>query len=96
MPSRKDEYLRKLDAMIEERSAQIAALKQKLELRAAEGQAELRRTLDALESKLEDTKAKAKQIAEATDDAWEGIRDSLEEAWDGVSSSLSGLFSRLR
>lgn len=55
----------------------------------------VRAAIDDLEEKLAHAKAKAKDIAEADDDTWDEMKESLESGWNEASSKLEESWNNL-
>ena len=55
----------------------------------ADVQVELNKETKALESKMEEGKAKLTEIADASEGAWESIKDGMESAWESINSAFS-------
>jgi DNA-binding ferritin-like protein len=56
---------------------------------------DVRAAIDDLEQKLAKAKAKAKEIAEAGDDTWDEMKESLESGWNEASSKLEESWNSL-
>jgi predicted phage tail protein len=84
----KDELLAKTKATIYEQQAKLESLKEKALDESQEAIEDVRSAIADLEPKLEQAKAKAKEIAESADDKWDDIKESLESGWDEASSKL--------
>jgi len=85
----KELYQQKKQAQLDIWKAEVDKLKAKASKASADTQLELNKQFEALEGKIEDGKAKLAEIAEASDDAWESIKDGVESAWDSIKFALS-------
>jgi len=84
----KEELLSKVQASIDEQQAKLEALKEKAKNESQEAIEDIRAAIDDLEPKLAQAKAKAMEIADTADDAWDDMKDTLEEGWNEASSKL--------
>ena len=84
----KEELLSKIQTTIDEQQAKLESLKDKAIDGSHEAADDVRAAIADLEPKLEQAKAKAKEIAEAADDKWDDLKDSLESGWDEASAKL--------
>ena len=91
----KDELLAKTKATIYEQQAKLESLKEKASDESQEAIDDVKAAIANLEPKLEQAKAKAKEIAEATDDTWDDVKESLESGWDEASSKLEEGWNKL-
>lgn len=90
----KDEVLAKLQASIDEHQAKLEELKQQAIEESQEALQDIEAAIQDLEPKLEQAKAKALEIADIADDAWDDVKQSLELGFEQTSEKLeTGLSS---
>jgi hypothetical protein len=52
--------------------------------------------VDDLEQKIDATKAKLKELGEASDDAWEQLKDGVESAWGALSTAIRNAAAKFK
>lgn len=85
----KELYQQKKQAQLDEWKAEVDKLKAKASGASADAQLEMNKQIKALETKIEENKAKLSELAKAGEDAWESIKDGVESAWDSMKSAVS-------
>ena len=86
--STKDDLLAKVQKTIDAQQANLEQLKEKARDESNEAIDDIRGAISSLEPKLEQAKAKAMEIADATDDQWDDLKDSMEAGWDKTGNQL--------
>lgn len=94
--SDKELYRQKKQAKLDEWKAEIDKLKARASGASADAQLKMNKQTEALESKIEEGKAKLAELADASDDAWESLKDGIESAWDSVKSAFSEAASKFK
>lgn len=89
----KELYQQKKQAQLNEWKAEVDKLKAKASGASADAQLELNKQIEALEGKIEEGKTKLAEIADASEDAWESIKEGVESAWESMKSAFSELKS---
>lgn len=79
MKEKRKAYEEKLDAQVKEWNAQIELLKAKADKARAEVKIEYYKTIEALQSKQNDAKAKLRELKTAGDEAWEDLKTVAEK-----------------
>lgn len=92
----KELYRQKRQAQLDEWKAGIYKLKAKASGASADAQLELNKQIRALEGKIEEGKSKLAEIADASDDAWESLKDGVESAWDSMRSAFSDAAAKFK
>ncbi|HVL00868.1 MAG TPA: hypothetical protein VM553_13695 [Dongiaceae bacterium] len=82
--SKRNEYLEKLKAQLEEWEYDINRLEARLDDAQDEAKVKLDKTIKELKVKQQDLQVRLKQLEGAAEDAWTDIKDGLEIAWDSV------------
>ena len=89
-------YQQKTQAQLDEWKAEVDKLKAKASGASADAQLELNRKTEALEGMIEEGKSKLAEVADASEDAWESIKDGVEFAWDKTKSAFSDAVDRFK
>jgi len=96
MKEKRKAYEEKLDAQVKESNAQIELLKAKADKARAEVKIEYYKTIEALQSKQNDAKAKLRELKTAGDEAWEDLKTGAEKAWAEVKTAYNAASSRFK
>ena len=80
-------YQQKMHAQLDEWKAEADRLRAKASGASADAQLDINRQIRALERKIEAGRAKLLEIASASEDAWESIKEGVESAWDSLRSA---------
>ncbi len=92
----KELYQQKMQARLDEWKAEVDKLKAKSSGASADAQLDINRQIRALERKIEEGKGKLSEIAAASEDAWESIKDGVESAWDALKSGVTDAAAKLK
>lgn len=92
--SKKDAYLEKLHAKLDEWNAEIDKLKAKLDAAGAEKRVEYQEQIQNLKQKQKEVEQKMATIRSAGGDAWEDLKKGVESAWDAMESAMKAAKSR--
>ena len=76
-----------MQSQLNQWKAEIDKLKAKASGANAEAQLEMNKQIKALESKIEESKAKLSALAEATEKAWQSMKGGVETAWSSLKSA---------
>ena len=96
MQNKRKAYEEKLDAQLEEWSAQIALLKARADKAKAEGKIEYNKSIEALQHRLDEARVKLRELKTSGDEAWEDIKTSAEKVWDEVKAAFQSAASRFK
>lgn len=96
MNDKRKAYEEKLDAQLQEWSAQIALLKAKGDNAKADAKIEYYRNIDILAEKRDKAKKKLHELKTSGDLAWKDIKAGAEKAWDEVKSAVHEASSRFK
>jgi multidrug resistance efflux pump len=96
MKDKRKAYEEKLDAQLDEWSAQINLLKAKADKAKAEAKIEYYKTIETLQHKQNDAKAKLRELKTAGDEAWEDLKTGAEKAWAEVKTAYHDASSRFK
>jgi hypothetical protein len=89
-------YEEKLDAQLDEWNVQIELFKAKADKAKAEAKIEYYKTIEALQRKQNDAKAKLGELKTAGDEAWEDLKTGAEKAWAEVKAAYHDASSRFK
>jgi DNA mismatch repair ATPase MutS len=89
MSERRDAYIHKLKAMLDEWNAEIDRLAAKEDKAGANAKIEYHKKLDELRAKREDIEARIEAMQKAGEDAWEDLKFDLESSWEFLREGLS-------
>jgi hypothetical protein len=94
--SDKDTYKEKMQAQLDEWKEEIGKLKEKATTISAEAKAEINIKIQGLEDKVKEGKIKLEELAEATEDAWENVKDGLETFWNSVKKNIQETVDKIK
>jgi predicted nucleic acid-binding Zn-ribbon protein len=81
---------------LDEWEAEVDKLKAKASGASADAQLELNKQIEALEGKIGEGRTKFAEIADASEDAWESIKEVVESAWESMTSAFSDAAARFK
>ena len=87
--SKKELYKQKMQAQLDEWEVEVDRFKAKASGASANVQLELNKEISALKDKIEQGKIKLAEIADASEDAWESIKEGVDSAWDSLKVAVS-------
>ena len=87
--NKKELYRQKKQAQLDEWKAEVDKLKARASGASADAQLKLNKQVESLEGKIDEGKTKLAEIADASEDAWESIKEGVESAWDSIRSAFS-------
>ena len=96
MKDKRKAYEEKLDAQLKEWSAQIALLKARAAKATSEVKIEYNKTIEALQLKQDEVRAKLRELKSAGDDAWEDVKAGAEKAWAEVKTAFHSAGSKFK
>ena len=88
MKDKRKAYEEKIDAQLEEWSAQIALLRARADKAKAEAKIEYHETIEALQHRQDEARAKLHELKTAGDEAWEDLKTGAEKAWAEVKTAF--------
>ena len=88
MTDKRKAYEEKLDAQLKKWNAQIALLKARAGKAKAEAKIEYYKTIEALQHREEEARAKLHELKTAGDEAWEDLKIGAEKAWTEVKAAF--------
>jgi hypothetical protein len=90
----KELYRQKMQAQLDEWKADNARLKAKASGAKADVQLAMNRQAASIERKLEYAQAKLSELAEASEEVWESVKNGVESAWDSLNFAFHASSSR--
>ncbi|MFC3285976.1 coiled coil domain-containing protein [Litchfieldella rifensis] len=92
----REAYEQKLQAKLDEWQAEVDKLKARAQGAQADARIEYQEEIDRLESYRDEARQKLAELREASDDAWEDLKDGAERAWDSASEAFKSARSRFK
>ncbi len=89
MTEKRDLYVQKLKAKLDEWNAKIDQMTAKADQAEAEAKRDYRRHLENLKEKRQLLESKIKVVQNAGEGSWEDLKQGLEKAWDGFKESFA-------
>jgi len=86
--STKEAYKQKMEAELDLAKAKLAELKARADSSAADARIQYAEQFNVLEQKVEATKAKLKELSDASEDGWERLKDGVEASWNALSTAV--------
>ena len=96
MKEKRKAYEEKLDAQLNEWNAQITLLKAKAENAKADAKIDYYKSIEALEHKQGEAKAKLQELKTASDEAWEAVKAGAEKSWAEVKTAYHDAASKFK
>jgi hypothetical protein len=94
--SMKKAYEQKLQAQLDEWSAQIAKLKTKADGAEADAQLEYYKKIEGLRSMQETAANKLTELKDAGEDAWDDLKAGIDSTSDSLDNALKSAASRFK
>ncbi len=94
--STKEAYKQKIEAELELAQAKLAEFKAQAKSSAADARIKHAKQVEELEQKVDATKAKLKELGEASDDAWEQLKVGVESAWGALSAAIRNAAAKFK
>lgn len=94
--STKEAYQQKVEAELELAQTKLAELKAHAKGATADAGIEYAKQVDDLEQQVDATKAKLKELGEASEDVWEQFKDGVESAWGALSAAVRDTVAKLK
>jgi len=94
--STKEAYKQKIEAELELAQAKLAEFKAQAKSSAADTRIKYSKHVDELDQKVVATRAKLKELGEASDDAWEQLKVGVESAWGALSAAIRNAAAKFK
>lgn len=92
--SKKDAYVQKAKAKIDEHSAKLDQLKAQADGSIADKKIEAHKHIEKLEAKLEVAKQRLGEITDSAEEAWEDLTDRFDHLTDELGSAFKKFFNK--
>jgi len=96
MTNKRKVYEEKIDAQLEEWNAQIALLKARAGKAKAGAKVEYNKTIEALQRRHDEARAKLHELETTSDEAWEDLKTGAEKAWAEVKTAFHDAVSKFK
>ena len=96
MSERRDAYIQKLKAMLDEWNDEIERMAEKEDKAGPNAKIEYHKKLDELRAKRDDIVARIDAMQKSGEDAWEDLKFDLESSWEFLKDGLSILKSEFQ
>ena len=94
--TRKDEYVQKLHAKLDEWSAEIDKLKAKADKTSAESRIEYQNQIKNLKQKRQEAEKKVDELRSAGEGAWEDLIAGVQLSWDTMEEAVKSARSKFK
>lgn len=94
--SKKELYKQKMQAQLAEWEADIERFKAKASGASDSVQLELHKEIRALKVKTEQGRAKLAELADASEDAWESLKEGVDSAMSALKAAVSDAKSKFK
>lgn len=94
--STRDEYVRKMQAKLEEWNADIDKLAAKTSEVSAEVRSEYREQIAALKEKQAAALQKIEEVQKSGENAWKDLKSGIELAWSAIGEAIDSVKSRFK
>ena len=94
--TRKDEYVQKLHAKLDEWSAEIDKLKAKADKAEAESRIEYQNQIKNLQQRRREADKKLDELRSAGEGAWEDLKAGAELAWGAMEEAVKSARSKFK
>lgn len=84
----KEAYKQKIEAELVLTQAKLAEFQARAKSASADARIDYKKQMHDLEQKFDATRLKLKEFGEASDGAWENLKDGVETAWNALSNSV--------
>jgi predicted nucleic acid-binding Zn-ribbon protein len=94
--SEREQYVEKAKAQIDRWNAEIDKLQTRANKAKSDAKIEYQRQINDLRGKRDEAVAKAKELQDASDDAWADTKTGFDNAWNSFSKAFQNAMSRFR
>ena len=86
---KRDLYLEKISAQVEQYSAKLAGMRGKVGEISADMKLEYLKQVEKLEDKRDGLKEKHEQLKKASESSWEDMKEGTENAWNELKEAVA-------
>ena len=94
--STKEAYKQKIEAELELAQAKLDEFKAQAKISTADARIKYAKLVDEIEQRVGATKAKLKELGEASEEAWEQLKDGVESAWGALSVAIRNAAAKFK
>jgi chromosome segregation ATPase len=94
--SKKEAYIEKLQAQLDEWDAEIKKLNAKAAKAQADAKLEYHEQIDRIRLQQQEARAKMDELRQSSEDAWEDLVAGMERAWDSLGKAVRSAMSRFK
>lgn len=94
--SKRDAYVQKMKARIDEWGADIEKLEAKARGAEADMKIKYQEQLTAMRQQREKAREKMRELEDASEDAWERLREGMESGWESMSKAFRDAMDRFK
>ena len=94
--STKEAYKQKIEAELELAQAKLDQFKAQTKISTADARIKYAKNVEEIEQRVSATKAKLKELGEASEEAWEQLKDGVESAWGALSAAIRNAAAKFR
>ena len=92
----KELYKKKMQAQLDEWSAEVDKFKARASKLSAETQLKMNHQMQILKSNIQEGKKKLSHLDEASDDTWESIKHGVETTWDSLKVAVNDFVTKFK
>jgi len=94
--STKEAYKQKIEAELELAQAKLDQFKAQTKISTADARIKYAKHVEEIEQRVSATKAKLKELGEASEEAWEQLKGGVESAWGALSAAIRNAAAKFR
>ncbi|MBU0653590.1 MAG: hypothetical protein KJ914_00490 [Gammaproteobacteria bacterium] len=92
----KEDYQQKIEAELGLAQAKLAEFQARAKVASADTRMSYNEHMRDMEQKFDATRTKLKEFGEASDGAWENLKDGVETAWNSLSTSVQNAAAKFK
>jgi hypothetical protein len=94
--STKEAYKQKIEAELELAQAKLAEFQAQAKISTADARINHAKQVEEIEQRVGATKAKLKELGDASEEAWEQLKDGVESAWGALSVAIRNAAAKFK
>jgi hypothetical protein len=94
--STKEAYQQKIEAELKLAQAKLSEIKAQAKISTADARIKHAKQVEEIEQRVGTMKAKLKELGEASEDAWEDLKDGVESSWTALSAAIRNAAARFK
>ncbi len=92
----KEIYKKKLQAQLDEWSAQVDKIKARASDLNADAQLKIKDNVAMLKAKINEGKNKLSKLDDASEENWESVKRNVESTWDSLKKSIDDFVTKFK